>query len=201
MTVSRLWSRCSSCSRAEWNDILSRQQCFCSCGKKVKLFVPSSAKKELAAAHRQPPWRAGAEDAPPQPPSSVAGHMAAALAASDDPELKKILQAKIEELKAAPAARAAPPPSEAVMVSKAEGVWKDCNHKHDQAVANVRRLRAALQVAEEEEQLAARSLASAEIGKRQAAQALARAAGLQPAPEESGPKPAFEVTWDDELFN
>ena len=78
--------------------------------------------------------------------------------------------------------------------------WKDCNHKHDQAVANVRRLRAALGVAEEKEQLAARSLASAEIGKKQAAQALAKAAGLTPSAE-GGPTPAFEVKWDGSLFD
>eukprot|EP00959_Pyramimonas_sp_CCMP1952_P354032 7417321-Pyramimonas_sp.AAC.1 len=41
MTAARQWSRCGACQRAEYNDILVRQQCFCACGKKVVLFSPS----------------------------------------------------------------------------------------------------------------------------------------------------------------
>eukprot|EP00959_Pyramimonas_sp_CCMP1952_P119424 2497068-Pyramimonas_sp.AAC.1 len=92
-----------------------------------------------------------------------------AMKSTNDQELKTVLKNMIELLKKGPTV-SEPPPSAGDSYKRAEGHWRDCNHKHDQCVANVCRLRTSLATAESKEEAAAEALAAAAVAKTRAAE-------------------------------
>eukprot|EP00959_Pyramimonas_sp_CCMP1952_P297960 6232930-Pyramimonas_sp.AAC.1 len=105
--------------------------------------------------------------------SSLESLLAQALAATDDPEVKKVLAA--QAARAAQAAQQAAPPaalSAEDAVRKAAGAWRDASTKHDQAVNQVVRCRENLRKAEQKEKEMATYLAEAELQRKSAAQVL-----------------------------
>jgi hypothetical protein len=62
---------------------------------------------------------------------------------------------------------------------RADGCWRGAEHRHQQAVAHVVRLRSNLAAAKEKERAAARALAEAAGVQLKAAQAIAKAEGVQ----------------------
>eukprot|EP00959_Pyramimonas_sp_CCMP1952_P274763 5743847-Pyramimonas_sp.AAC.1 len=88
---------------------------------------------------------------------------------------------------------------------RADGAWKNASRRHDQAVSQVVKCREALKRAEDKESIMAKEVAAAEINKKLAVQALARAAGMTAAEADSAKhdqKAApWQLQWGEDFFN
>ncbi|CAK0835933.1 unnamed protein product, partial [Prorocentrum cordatum] len=88
---------------------------------------------------------------------------------------------------------------EAQVLKRATSVFKDADHKHTQAAANVVRLKSNLEQARANEKSAALALAQGERAKKSAAEALALAEGISMQGADPSARPKFAVSWDREL--
>ncbi|CAK0788236.1 unnamed protein product, partial [Prorocentrum cordatum] len=217
--AARPWSRCSTCRRCEYDDILFGQSWKCVCGSRVTQYRPPSQPRSRG----QHGGRSRGDPAPAAPPADVSNPLEALLrpgaasSASSGPVPPELLAAmKVVEAHAQAAAeRAAKPakaPSPDAALRRASGECRDLHRRHQAAVDQVLRCRKALLLAENREKEVALLLAEAEAAKQKAAAAVAAlgpvagpasttapAATAPAASAESGD--LFSLHWDDAVFD
>ncbi|CAK0821444.1 unnamed protein product, partial [Prorocentrum cordatum] len=116
-----------------------------------------------------------------------------AIAAATDPKLRDTLQAELSKLEGE---QQEPvwEESAAEAVRRADSAWRDAEHKRNQSVKSVMRLRQQLTAAEDKEMAAATALAEATLSKQAAAKRLAQADGVA----EAG---LINLSWDATIFD
>ena len=100
------------------------------------------------------------------------------MATAKDPKLQADLQAQLDKA-GQETTENTPKVSVSGEFRRADGVWRDAEHRYQQSVSNVVRLRSNLAAAEAKEKAAAMALAEAADAELQAAQAVAKAEGVQ----------------------
>ena len=133
----------------------------------------------------------------------LTGHLKQALAVTDDPQMRGVLQAQLARLDATSEQTEGNQASVVESMRQADGAWRAAVNRHTQVVNNVIKLRASLATSEAKESEAALEVARTEAIKKKAAEALAKAEGVRGDAQgdgQQGPKAAFTVSWDENLF-
>ena len=223
----KLWSRCASCQKCEWNHKLATSGRICSgCGDKVNLCTPKKKKKvsfnnedeDFFDAHSGDEGGVGGESrnrsTSPGGKGGKGGRggsqhvrallQQAATAAAADPELKAVLEGKVAQLTAKMEQESVTRETPGEALKRSEGAVRNAEHLHEQAVGSVLRLRSKLAAAETKEKEAAKTLAEALAAKKSSTLAMARAEGLSalPAAEvEAKRDNLFTIEWDEKFFS
>jgi len=129
------------------------------------------------------------------------------MAATPDGELKNTLQQQVAKLEKEAEESKQPAGLSAIeQLRRADGVFRDADHKRSQSVANVLRYRQMCEQAEHKEVETAKTLAQAVIARRAAAAAVGHAEGVgmpdnTKAGDVNGGPRIFKASWGTEFFN
>ena len=213
-----LWTRCTSCRSCEWNSLIVMNKMKCSkCKVELKLFKPQGRAKSVSFTKEEEdddffecwdgseghprtrsvsPGRKGrSRERSGKGDGGVTNLLQQALQATGDSTLQAALTMQISRLGAESEASASNvTPVEAL--KRADGIFRNVEHMHEQQVQSVLRLRSNLAAAELKEQSLALRMAEADQAKKTATIALTKAEGV----DTDGPK-LFKLQWDDTFFD